>query len=421
MPIRLTCPSCSATLSVKDEFAGRAVKCPKCNGVIPAAKPAPAAPVPPPPPAKTAPPPDASADDEKPAKGGAKVTGKPVGKSKDDEDEDDDRPRKKPRDDEDDDRGPKRRGARGDKDDDDRPRRKRRDDEDDDRPRRGSTPPAAGGVMVVLIICGTLLLICGGVGFAIYRFVYAVKETVEKKADEFQRAFSPVTQDNYKQLVLGKTTRAQAEAKLGAGRMATGDDMAKALGTDLARAELWATMAARQRAVIWQNGDDYILCAFHPNAEGEGRLQMKDWRPRNGANLSLGDTSDTEFLRMYPPPKPADPNAPKPSAPQSGDKTGPVISVSAEDLIDDYKEDRLAADKRYLSKKLLITGVVDSWENEFTAHVVAPNKPTIIRVVFLDEQQAQIAKYKKGDTIRFRGTFTSGIGIMAVNRGWIVP
>ncbi len=37
MPIRLTCPSCSATLSVKDEFAGRAVKCPKCNGVIPAA------------------------------------------------------------------------------------------------------------------------------------------------------------------------------------------------------------------------------------------------------------------------------------------------------------------------------------------------------------------------------------------------
>ncbi len=53
--------------------------------------------------------------------------------------------------------------------------------------------------------------------------------------------------------------------------------------------------------------------------------------------------------------------------------------------------------------------------------MVAPGKPTIIRVVFLDEQQAQIAKYKKGDTIRFRGTLTSGIGIMAVNRGWIVP
>jgi len=56
MPIRLTCPSCSATLSVKDEYAGRAVKCPKCGGVIPASQPAaPAAPAAAPPPAKATP------------------------------------------------------------------------------------------------------------------------------------------------------------------------------------------------------------------------------------------------------------------------------------------------------------------------------------------------------------------------------
>ena len=35
MPLRVVCPSCSSQLSVRDEFAGRAVRCPKCGGVIP--------------------------------------------------------------------------------------------------------------------------------------------------------------------------------------------------------------------------------------------------------------------------------------------------------------------------------------------------------------------------------------------------
>ena len=49
MPIRIACPSCSATLSVKDEFAGRAVRCPKCGTVIPATAHQPAATPSPPP------------------------------------------------------------------------------------------------------------------------------------------------------------------------------------------------------------------------------------------------------------------------------------------------------------------------------------------------------------------------------------
>jgi predicted Zn finger-like uncharacterized protein len=401
MPIRLTCPSCSTALSVKDEFAGRAVKCPKCNGVIPGSKPAdPAPPAPPPPKAAPVPgkPVPARAGDAEPAAPSAKITGKPVAGGDWAEPVDDDAP------------APRRK----------RPARRRDDDDYDDRPARRERAPASGGAGagVVLIICCTVLLVCGGVGYGIYRFVVGVKETVEKGAEDFQRAFSPVTLANYEQLAVGKTTRAEVEKKLGAGRMAGVEDIHQAFPNDLDKVERWMPMVASSRAVVWQKDDDRLLCAFHPNAEGAARLQMKEWRPKNGANLSAGESSDVAFLRKFPPP---DPNAPKPSPPQQGDKTGPVISVSAADLIDDYKDDRLAADKRYLSKKVLITAVVDSWENDFTAHVVAAGKPTIIRVVFLDEQQAQIATYKKGDTIRFRGTFTSGIGIMAVNRGWIVP
>ena len=34
MPISLTCPSCERGLKVKDELAGRKIKCPKCSEVI---------------------------------------------------------------------------------------------------------------------------------------------------------------------------------------------------------------------------------------------------------------------------------------------------------------------------------------------------------------------------------------------------
>lgn len=45
MPVRVTCPSCGTELAVRDEHAGRAVRCPSCKAVIP---PAGAAPAPPP-------------------------------------------------------------------------------------------------------------------------------------------------------------------------------------------------------------------------------------------------------------------------------------------------------------------------------------------------------------------------------------
>ena len=42
MPITVTCPACQNTLKVKDEYAGKKGKCPKCQALMPIPGPAPA-------------------------------------------------------------------------------------------------------------------------------------------------------------------------------------------------------------------------------------------------------------------------------------------------------------------------------------------------------------------------------------------
>ncbi len=72
--------------------------------------------------------------------------------------------------------------AREDDIDDDRPRRPRRRDEDDDRPRRDAPPPKKSSAgMIVGIICGTILLICGGGAI----FGYIACNRVVDKAKQF--------------------------------------------------------------------------------------------------------------------------------------------------------------------------------------------------------------------------------------------
>lgn len=59
MPIRFTCPSCSAPFNVPDDKAGKKTKCPKCASMltVPSASSSPPSPpTPPPPPAKALPP-----------------------------------------------------------------------------------------------------------------------------------------------------------------------------------------------------------------------------------------------------------------------------------------------------------------------------------------------------------------------------
>jgi predicted Zn finger-like uncharacterized protein len=454
MPIRLTCPSCSATLSVKDEFAGRAVKCPKCANVIPPSQPAPASP----PAAPAAPPTDASGppgpakaapaaprtpsseDLDPPAK---PAKGRTADRSKDgdnddrpprkdrDRDDDDEKPRKRsPERDEDDDR-PRRKDRDRDEDDDRPAKRKRRDDEDDsddDRPRR-KQKSGGGGAMIALIICGTLLLICGGIGFSVWYFVYRIKEGVTQLIETTNPR---VSQPGYFRLLVGTMTRTKVEETLGGGKVAGTADLEKVFAGDAARIGAWTPMAEKGRAVYWRNGDDYIIAAFNPSAEGESRLQMKEWRPKLGAPAQDGTLDDERFVKDFPPNKnepgvplpkadKADPGpAPKADKPQEADKTGPITLISAGDLIDDYKDDAAEADKAFLGQRLLITGTFERLENPYIAYVNARGRATSIRVMFLDGMQNQLKQYKSGDTIKFRCMLVSGRGAaIDVNRGWL--
>lgn len=115
MPILVACPGCSARLNAPDAAAGKRVKCPKCQALIPV-------------PAAT--PAFEEVEDEAPAKPSAR---RPRG-----EEQDDDRPHRRPRDDRD----------------------------DDDRPRKRRKPPArSGGVpAAVWVALGLGLVAAAGVG-----------------------------------------------------------------------------------------------------------------------------------------------------------------------------------------------------------------------------------------------------------------
>lgn len=141
------CPKCTAKLAAPESAVGKQIRCPKCGAIatVPNIIPAEEVPV-------------------VEAKVAAKPKPKPVQAEADDEDE---RPRKKSRRDEEEDEA----------DEDDRPRRKKKRyvDEDDDydhdrrkkRPRRKS---GGGGALVAGLIVGGLLLVCVGIGIAVYAF-----------------------------------------------------------------------------------------------------------------------------------------------------------------------------------------------------------------------------------------------------------
>ncbi|MDY3552488.1 hypothetical protein R5W24_001570 [Gemmata sp. JC717] len=358
MPIRLVCPSCSAALSVKDEYAGRAVKCPKCGGVIPgsasappASKPALPSPLPPLP------------QEPKAAQNPFEVvneTEEPKGERASDKDRtrDDERGESRPRRDRGDDRNDEaiaKRSKRNSHDDDDRPVRKkrRRDDDYDD----GDQPVKEKGskvVLIIAIVCVTLLLGCGGAGLGLYFAVIkpireGVENTVEKAREELKTWNPLVSVISYSELEVGESTRATADAKLGTGRIATEEDLSKVFADAPGRAGEWAAKVSAKRAVVWQNGEDYIIVAFHPMADGLGRLQMKEWRPKSGASVKEGELDDVKFLQQYPQPK-------------GRTVTADVPELSIEDFSREARANPDLVTAKYLGATIIIRGKLNKCE-----------------------------------------------------------
>lgn len=210
MPIPVVCGNCQTRLNAPDAAAGRKVKCPKCQTVMPVPAAADAAPPPPPPPpaaggspfdfgGESSPPPPPrregggsrpprpAPEPESPAPpaggGGAFDFGAAVasGGGGRERGEREDRPRRRR---DEDDAPPADRG--------DRPRRPRPRDDDpdasDDRP-RGRRPDGGEkkkSMLPMLLLGGGLLLLvcCGGGGVAGYFALGKIKEAAEKKKAE---------------------------------------------------------------------------------------------------------------------------------------------------------------------------------------------------------------------------------------------
>jgi|GEM_PF-3297000 len=392
MPIRLVCPSCSAALLVRDEFAGRAVKCPKCGGVIPAAQPV----VPPvAPPAAVSPPPAPEPQQEKPeveepnepakpAQDGSKIVGRPVARAMKVDDEDD-RPRRKRG--EDQDRGSKSGGEdTGDResknrpsekanrredeeDDEERPTRSRkRRDEDDDRSAPGKKK-GGGGVVIIAAVCGVLLLCCSGAGYAIYYLVYSVKKGAEEFVENLTPKNDKVTSANFQKLKL-LMTRAEVEALLGPGKPTTSSEIQLVFAgqppTNQMYLNVWQRKVDQGEVLIWRNREDCLLVAFH--AKSAGRLQLKAFLPKSGAAEFSGMGDDEQFARMVqespPNGKPIDAPVGQPNKPPAdGVKEevpppGPLTEVTAEELAQAFKDNERAANTKYKDQWLLVEGKV---------------------------------------------------------------
>ncbi|HEY1188126.1 MAG TPA: MJ0042-type zinc finger domain-containing protein [Gemmata sp.] len=433
MPIRLVCPSCSAALSIKDEYAGRAVKCPKCGGVIPASQPGatappPSQPVPPPvqppphpPETEPARPPAPFEALDEPVKPKARVTARPTVPPAEQPENDNESalPPRRNRDngasdlappkakkwDADDAPVAKKAKRRSLDDDGDRPtrgRKTRRGDDEDD------APAKKGGnvVLIVALVCGTLLTCCGGTGFGIYYYVIkpvkkGVEDTVQQVREDLKTRNPSINGANYGQLEVGETTRAEADAKLRNGRTATDEDLKKVFASEPARVAEWSSKVSASRAIVWQNGDEYIIAAFHPGADGTGRLQAKAWRPKFGGALSDGELDDAKFLQQYP----------------AGGRSG--LPITATELSQEYNNDAKAAAAKYEGKVLLVEGKLVNIDynrnNELAVALKGVPKTgggeMVVRVaVSKGEENKLLSSVTRGQTVKLRGKVGIYIG-----------
>ncbi len=160
MSIRVNC-ACGRALSVKDEHAGRKVRCPACQAVVPVPEAAAS--------------PDVRPDEPEDRRAGLRSEPPPRTRPALGDGDAEDRPRRRPRGEEEQDEPPRRRRA---EEDEDRPRRARLDD-DEDRPRKRRIKkdvPVSGESPMKAILGGIACMVGAvvwfGVGLALDRLFF---------------------------------------------------------------------------------------------------------------------------------------------------------------------------------------------------------------------------------------------------------
>jgi predicted Zn finger-like uncharacterized protein len=380
MPVRVTCPQCATQLNIRDEYAGRAVKCPKCGSVIPpAAPPSPVEPPVPPAVSSSGPPPlpePASPPPPPAATESSRPTARPSErKPRREDDEDDDRPRRKPR--------------------------RRDDDEDDDRPRRARQEGGKSGAPLILgIIAGIFLLCCGGIGGLGYYFYRKGKEVIET----VQTIDPRVNRVNYDRIEEGMTP-GEVEAILGRGKVITGPEADQAFpDINKARLETWAPLADQNRVALWRNGDDFLLVGFYPNVN-TGKVQMKTWQPKGGFNSAEAKfVSDAEAAKPDWPKRKTITTNPFPQTP---------LELSAVSLAQTYS-DVPTGDKQYKGRQLDVSGKVNditpspSGEVKLTFASITGQKMVICTM--RPDGARDTWRLSRGQSVRIRGKCEGAFG-----------
>lgn len=419
MPIRLVCPSCSAALSVKDEYAGRAVKCPKCGGVIPASGAAAVPPRPAPPPPEPPPAPAGNPFEvlDEPAAGppkGGRITGRPGGRSPD---RDDRPPRRRDRDRDD---APDDRGG------DDRPRRRRRPD-GPDRGDGGDGVVAKASMSVGVIIAlvfGALVLCCGAPLAAGYYFFARTAEAVRDGADAFQKKLEEDA----------KRREEEMKAESGPPIEVRAADLAKEFKDDKAAAE----GKYKNRTVLVEGKLDDISYGFDGEAQAllvgqpppEGKILgtlVRVVMTKADANKLLGvSRGQTVKLRGKCTGQITDLFVDAVNGTVEGTGADPNPTVTAAELLAEHARGADATDDRYKDKPITITNaVVVRKDGEASLIVGGPGKKgtaVTIKVNLPLDAKKQIANLKAGERVKVKGEYSSTYDNMInINRAWIVP
>jgi predicted Zn finger-like uncharacterized protein len=237
MPIRITCPACSAALNLKDELAGRAVKCPRCGGTIPAT----ATKAPPPAPAF-----EVVEDDAPPAPAPKpKVRSRPAPVIVVDDDDEDEAPR---------------------------PSKRR------EKPARSKRNERIVAGMVAYWILGTaacawLTLRDPDSGTNSDGKSASAKGQPDTESPEkpWLDVPGPATFANYQKIKLTET-RGELEAMFGPGETPARSEFSLAFSSTSISYRTWLPMVDKGRVMMWRNNKDRLCVCFTPDGRAQAKL-----------------------------------------------------------------------------------------------------------------------------------------------------